>query len=86
MIDIDSIPDRLQSEMSVSGCASDQDFASSTPPQTPQETTAAFRTHRQDRSSSLGIQSPQLGSAPDNETSLSVAERKDFHVLVVEDK
>lgn len=86
LIDIGSIPDRLQSEMSVSGCASDQDLANSTPPQTPQGTPASDRTHRQDRSFSLGIQTPSLGVASDAEMNLPIAERKEFHVLVVEDK
>ena len=35
LIDLGAIPDRLQSEMSVSGCASDQHSGSNTPPMSP---------------------------------------------------
>ena len=88
LIDIDSIPDRLQSEMSVSGCVSDQDLASSTPPPTPENTAGAARSDRQDRSYSLGIQTPLSGAtaASDPEANLPMAERENIHVLVVEDK
>lgn len=86
MIDIDSLPDRLQSEMSVSGCASDQDLASSTPPLLPQGSTAAGKSNGQNKMFSSGIQSPQLEGASDPETNLPIAERKGIQVLVVEDK
>lgn len=86
LIDIDSLPDRLQSEMSVSGCASEEDLASSNPPLLPQDSTAAGRSNGQDRTFSLGIQSPQLGVASDPETNLPIAEREGIQVLVVEDK
>lgn len=84
LIEIDSIPNRLQSEMSLSACTSDHDLASSTPPQTQQDTTGASRAHRQDRPSSLNSQSPSVGAASDAE--INAAERKNFQVLVVEDK
>jgi hypothetical protein len=53
MIDIGAIPDRLQSELSVSGCNSEQEVASGTPPQT-SLTSGVSMPHRQDGSWSIG--------------------------------
>lgn len=86
MVDLDSIPDRLQSELSVSGCASDLDLTSSSSPQTSHDTTGPGRGHDQHRSSPLGIQPSSSGTASDAEINLPIAERKNFQVLVVEDK
>jgi len=85
MIDIGAIPDRLQSELSVSGCNSEQEVASGTPPQT-SLTSGVSMPHRQDRSWSIGHLTSPLGAAPDLGMGLSEAERKNTHVLVVEDK
>ena len=83
LIDIGSIPDRLQSEMSVSGRASDQDQTSGTPPPTPQDTMAVASPQRQDLSWAMGL--PPGGSL-DPDMNLPISERKKIHVLVVEDK
>ena len=84
LIDIGSIPERLQSELSVSGCASD-DHGSSTPPQSPLDF-AGVALNRPHRASSHRLQTPLLGTPADQETPLSDIDRKNIHVLVVEDK
>lgn len=85
LIDIGSIPDRLQSEFSVSGCTSDYDHGSSTPPQSPVEMLGVNKhlSHRQHTEHGLSI-----SSAPnsDSEANLLESDRKNIHVLVVEDK
>lgn len=76
LIDIDAIPDRLQSDVSVS-CGSSEE-PGGTPPMTPAG-----------RPPSIGSASGPLNFhhvLPDHLFSLSDAERKDVHVLVVEDK
>lgn len=85
LIDIGSIPDRLQSELSVSGCASDHDHGCSTPPQSPVEMLGVNKplSHRQYTEHGLSVSSAPL---LDLETSLLEFDRKNIHVLVVEDK
>lgn len=85
LISIGSIPDRLQSDLSVSGCTSEHDRGSSTPPQSPLEMLgthkhAALSQHA-DRGSSAS-----LNILPDLEACLSESDRHNIHVLVVEDK
>ena len=79
LIDLGSIPDRLQGEMSVSGHGSDYDRQSGTPPQSPLD-------HRSDRLSSMGPGASSLHPPSDHDMSLPEAERSKVHVLVVEDK
>ena len=82
LVGLDPIPDRLRSEMSVSACTSDREQHHS--PESPTKSLPAGQT-RAHRSSSLGPQTPP-NLLPDQETALSVDERKDIHILVVEDK
>ena len=85
LIDIGSIPERLQSELSVSGCASD-DRGSSTPPQSPLDMAGAALNNRPHRAGSQRVRTPPSGIPADQETSLSDIDRRNIHVLVVEDK
>lgn len=73
LIELESIPDRLQSDVSVS-CGSSEGH---TPPLTPQITSGQSRTQ------SLPSINPQI---PDNIMSLPDNERQKVHILVVEDK
>ncbi|KAL9609506.1 MAG: hypothetical protein Q9167_005723 [Letrouitia subvulpina] len=81
LIDVDSIPTRLQSDMSVSGCASD-DILNVTPPQSPSEA-PSFSRLRQPRPRS--IRTPPRTLDSDQEGDSKDLERKNVHVLVVED-
>ena len=85
LVNIASIPDRLQSELSVSGCASD-DRGSATPPQTPRDAAGSPPSHRHHRSRSQKVRTPPSGTTADQDTTLPEADRKNIHVLVVEDK
>ncbi len=86
LIEIGSLPDRLRSELSVSGCGSDQDLMNSTPPPTPHDPTAGPGPNLPNNPRARGIETPPLGAGSDPETTISVADRKKMHVLVVEDK
>ncbi|KAH7123854.1 putative histidine kinase HHK6p [Dendryphion nanum] len=77
LIDLASIPDRLQSDVSVS-CGSSEDHA--TPPATP----GGFRKLRGDVSSTPLTKAISHG-LPDNLMNLSEEERGQIHILVVED-
>ena len=85
LINIGSIPERLQSELSVSACASD-DRGGKTPPQSPLDVAGAALSHSSYRAGSPKIRTPPLGTPADQETALTEADRKNIHVLVVEDK
>ena len=81
LVGLDSIPDRLRSEMSVSACASDREQHSpgscvESPP------SGQIKAHTSVSSD------PQIPPSLllDQETNLSTDERKNIHVLVVEDK
>jgi PAS domain S-box-containing protein len=78
LIDLSSIPDRLQSDVSVS-CGSSDDH---TPPQTPNLHNASIKVHGRGGSSPSVVNS----SIPDHSISLSDSERNKVQVLVVEDK
>jgi PAS domain S-box-containing protein len=78
LIDLSSIPDRLQSDVSVS-CGSSNDH---TPPQTPKLHTVSPNVHGQGGSSPSAANS----SISDHSISLPESERKKVQVLVVEDK
>ncbi len=84
LIDIGSIPERLQSEMSVSGCTSD-DWGSPTPPQSPLDAAGFALSHRRHRDGSQKARTPPSGS-PSDQDMFTEADRKNIHVLVVEDK
>ena len=75
LIEIGSIPERLRSEMSMSGHGSDQGRSSATPPQSPSELSAFGKTGQ-----------PFLEASSDRNFTISKADRESFHVLVVEDK
>lgn len=85
LISIGSIPDRLQSDLSVSGCTSEHDHGSSTPPLSPLEMLGTHKhaslSQHADRGSSAS-----LNILPDLEACLSESDRQNIHVLVVEDK
>ena len=82
LIDIGSIPDRLQSEMSVSGCPSDKRSGGETPPMSPLiDSNGLVVGHQPKGSSRHGSITSRSG-----EEVLSEVDRKRAHVLVVEDK
>lgn len=85
LVDIGSIPERLRSEMSVSGCTSD-DRGASTPPQSPLDAAGFAPSHRHHRASSQKAKTPPSGTPTDQDTIVTEADRKNIHVLVVEDK
>ena len=84
LIDIGSLPDRLQSEMSVSGCPSEHDRGCSTPPQSPLEMLDVNKplSHQYDHR----LSASSIALPTDLEMNLLESDRKDIHVLVVEDK
>lgn len=89
LVDLGSLPDRLQSDLSVSGAASDQERGSATPPQSPQDYLGVVvppSTHRRDSS---GNKAPSKHPSMSNLTwSLNPQDldRQNVHVLIVEDK
>ena len=86
LVDLPSIPDRLRSETSVSGCGSDHDRGVSTPPQSPLEASSIINQEPKSDSIDTKPSRPQLAVLPhDNSMSLPESERKLIHVLVVED-
>ncbi|KAI9698529.1 MAG: hypothetical protein M1836_004110 [Candelina mexicana] len=89
LIDLDSIPDRLQSENSVSRTSSDPEANSDrySPPKTPQDAPESVIAHHQrsDSQSQPPGTPPMPSSAAEHLSTLSEAERRETHVLVVED-
>jgi len=86
LVKLGSIPDRLQSETSVSGCGSDLDRVSTTPPILPFDAPASTGHHqRLPSSDGLPIRPPLTTTPIDDETTLQESDRKNTHVLVVED-
>lgn len=83
LIDLASIPDRLQSDVSVS-CGSSEDLA--TPPVTPRLGSNRNPHTRGDSASQLTASPSFNTSMPDHLLNLTEAERKKIHILVVEDK
>ena len=87
LVDLGAIPDRLKSEMSVSGCTSDYVNGSVTPPISPSSESLNIKPgHRKQISGSLPVHSPPSGDGSDVERSIEDIDRKETHVLVVEDK
>lgn len=81
---ISSLPDRLQSDVSVS-CRS-SDCGISTPPESPIDFTIKQRTRSTSHSNFLKRASPPIPAAPTAaELEKDFEERKKTHVLVVED-
>ncbi|MCJ1380307.1 hypothetical protein MMC17_003410 [Xylographa soralifera] len=86
LVDLASIPDRLRSENSVSGCGSDHGRGVSTPPQSPLEASSISKHNPQEISTDTKPSRPPLAVlSHDNGPSLPESERKIIHVLVVED-
>lgn len=83
LIDLASIPDRLQSDVSVS-CGSSEDLHA-TPPLTPKFNGSMGKLHWRGDSQQLGG-TPLAPNIPDHLMSLSESERPNIHILVVEDK
>ncbi|KAL9606052.1 MAG: hypothetical protein Q9179_000785 [Wetmoreana sp. 5 TL-2023] len=83
LVDIGSLPARLQSEMSVSGCASD-DRSMHSPPRSPQETPPLKPTSRVRQLSSPGTRTPPRVAEVESED-VQTIDRSNTHVLVVED-
>ena len=79
--DVKVLSERLQSELSISGCDSDPERVRHTPPQSPMEAGVAKSKSPfpPPRPSPIPIQRP-------NEGTIDATERKNIHVLVVEDK
>ncbi|PSN63467.1 hypothetical protein BS50DRAFT_679732 [Corynespora cassiicola Philippines] len=82
LIDLASIPDRLQSDVSVS-CGSSEDLHA-TPPLTPKFNGSMGKLHWRGDSQQLGG-TPLAPNIPDHLMSLSESERPNIHILVVED-
>lgn len=80
-INLDSIPDRLQSEMSVSACGSDLERSNGSPPGSP------IKPYRNRSRNDSGSVSPRpLASKPDLQPQILDDDRINRHILVVEDK
>ena len=84
LIDLEAIPDRLRSEMSVSGRASDQQSGSSTPPLSPAVDGLGVSTRQRERRSGSQFAPPSPAEAGLEED--TEMDRAKIHVLVVEDK
>ncbi|KAL8776950.1 MAG: hypothetical protein Q9213_008075 [Squamulea squamosa] len=80
LVDLGALPVHVQSDISVSGCASD-DRSIRSVPQSPLETPGPSHSHRSRKSSS---QTPPQAADSDPED-LQKVDRKDTHILVVED-
>ena len=85
LVDLGAIPDRLRSEMSVSGCASDMQNGSPTPPMSPQDSLAVAHSHQKSKSGS-GLSRVVTGDNSDAVAAGNDINRSKTHVLVVEDK
>lgn len=86
MVDLGAIPERLRSELSVSGCPSDYDRGSATPPQSPQEGLGSTLALHPRRSGSLDLRKQAPNQAMGLDGSSHDLDRQKTHVLVVEDK
>lgn len=82
LINLEPIPPRLQSDLSLSSCASDH--GSVTPPSSSSKTVEKGKDLEKDRPKSR--KSPGAFSALVSTEGISDAERQKVHVLVVEDK
>ena len=85
MVDLGAIPERLRSELSVSGCPSEFDRGSGTPPQSPQEGLGIMPSLRPQRSGSLDVRRQGPRQALSLDGSSTELDRRKTHVLVVED-
>lgn len=84
LVDLASLPNHLRSDMSVSGCGSDERSVYSAP-QSPLETSGVPQVSRVRHSGSHGIRTPPPTVDLESED-LQKIDRKNTHVLVVEDK
>ncbi|KAI9835750.1 MAG: hypothetical protein M1819_001928 [Sarea resinae] len=86
LVDIGSIPERLQSELSVSCSSSDYEFArDNTPPQSPIQIIGQSRPEKSPLKALAPQSTATSSSAADSDADLPEHERKKTHVLVVED-
>ncbi|KAL8898247.1 MAG: hypothetical protein Q9192_002168 [Flavoplaca navasiana] len=83
LVDIGALPVHLQSDVSVSGCASD-DRSMKSAPQSPLEGGVLTQAGRLRLSGSHGSQTPPQAAEPEAEE-IQKIDRKNTHVLVVED-
>ena len=89
LVDLGSLPDRLQSELSVSGHASDPDRGSVTPPQSPHDSLGALLPPHASRRDSASSRFPaKHASTTNNNRNINMQDldRQKTHVLIVEDK
>ena len=86
IVDLGAIPERLHSEISMSQSGSEnmRHGGSGTPPFSPLAVTGRPVSHS--RQSTTGSVSARSSIAVDRENVLTEAQRKNIHVLVVEDK
>lgn len=82
LVDLASIPDRLQSDVSVS-CGSSEDH---TPPHTPMSANGTLRPQITSGSPQRAAIASLSAGIPEHLMSLTDAEREKIHILVVEDK
>lgn len=85
-IDLTSIPDRLQSEMSVSGCASEHRSGTGTPPQSPLTNPLGIAAMQRKRASGSHLTASPTSGPAEHDVSIQEIDRANIHVLVVEDK
>lgn len=89
LVDLGSIPERLRSEMSVSGVVSEYERGSRTPPQSPPDSLAValpFYPQRRDSSSNRPRSKHPSTTDLHREFSVQDFDRQKTHVLIVEDK
>ncbi|KAI4205637.1 MAG: hypothetical protein LQ346_001421 [Caloplaca aetnensis] len=84
LVNIGALPSHLQSEMSVSGCGSDERSIHSTPHSPVEGAGPPQQPSRVRHSGSHGVRTPPQPLDPDQEE-LQKIDRKNTHVLVVED-
>lgn len=84
LVGLEAIPDRLQSELSVSGCASNQHSGSGTPPMSPALDGLGVSALSRKRRSGSQFPAPS-NSGADFEADVEI-DRANIHILVVEDK
>ena len=89
LVDLGCLPERLQSELSVSGCASDHERGSTTPPQSPQDPLGValppYSQRRDSSSKRLQAKRPSATNLYRNANAQDL-DRQKTHVLIVEDK
>ena len=82
LVDLGSIPDRLRSDMSVSGCPSERRSGGETPPISPLIDSSGLVVAHQPK----GVSKHGINTSLSGEEAVPEVDRKNVHVLVVEDK